>query len=70
MANQTDRKREQDNPGNPSEGNFGQRSGQPSGTRRDADLQKEGNLGNERTRTNRDDEDDASSLGNRQNMNR
>ena len=39
---------------------------QPTGTAgRDADLQREGNLGNERNRNNRRDEEDDSPLGTR-----
>ncbi len=69
MDNQTgDRNREQGTRGDQSEGNFGQK---PGTSDRDADLQREGNLGNERTRGGQGDtQDDESRTGNRQDQNR
>lgn len=47
-------------------GNMGQQTGNPAGTSgRDADRQKEGNLGNERNRNTRGDEGEESGMGNR-----
>jgi hypothetical protein len=44
---------------------------QPTGTAgRDADLQREGNLGNERNRNTRTDDEEESELGNRPGQNR
>jgi hypothetical protein len=52
-------------------GNVGQQQGDATGTSgRDADLQTEGNLGNERNRNTRDDEDEDSGMGNRHGQNR
>lgn len=46
--------------------NIGQQTGNPAGTSgRDADLQKEGNLGNERKRNTGGDEGEESGMGNR-----
>ena len=49
------------------ESNFGQQPSNPAGTsgRTDADLQREGNLGNERNRDDRDDDRGDSGVGNR-----
>ena len=52
-------------------GNIGQQQGSTTGTSgRDADLQKEGNLGNERNRGGRGDEDEQSDMGTRPGQNR
>lgn len=52
-------------------GNIGQEQDSPAGTSgRDADLQKEGNLGSERNRTGRSDEDEQTDMGNRPGQNR
>jgi hypothetical protein len=52
-------------------GNIGQKTGTPAGTSgRDADLQKEGNLGNERNRSEGRDQDEQSDTGNKPGQNR
>ena len=74
MDNQTGKDRNRDDQGGqnvgPKEGKVGQQEGNPTGTSgRDTDLQKEGNLGNERNRNTRDDQED-SGIGNRPGQNR
>ena len=55
--------------GNVGRGDLGQQQDNPTGTSgRDADLQREGNLGNERNRNTREDEE--SGMGNRPGQNR
>lgn len=53
------------------EGNIGQQPTNPAGTsgRTDADLQREGNLGNERSRPDRGDEEETG-MGNRPGQNK
>jgi hypothetical protein len=73
MDNQTGKDRSRDDQGEENvgqRGNIGQRQDNPTGTSgRDSDLQKEGNLGNERNRNTRDDQEE-SGMGNRPGQNR
>jgi hypothetical protein len=70
MDNQTNKDRKGSDQ---KESNFGQQPSKPAGTsgRTDADLQRDGNLGNERTREDRSGEDqEDSGIGNRPGQNR
>ncbi len=52
--------------------NIGQQPAKPAGTsgRTDADLQKEGNLGNERSRSDRDEDQEEPGMGTRPGQNK